>query len=136
APLIAAMQVLVAAGAVMVLILFVVMLVDVRREIARARLVRFGQILGATGAAYLALVMIIAAAAPPFAAAPDSGGYYSSASTLGLFVIKRYAAAFEIAGLMLLVACVAVIAIAGKDRARPEDTHAPEEKDLEEVAAL
>jgi NADH-quinone oxidoreductase subunit J len=134
APLVAALEVLIAAGAVMVLILFVVMLVDVHSEIARERLVRFGKILGAAGAVYLAMVMVIAVGAPPFVKAPDAGAYYSSAGTLGFIVLKRYAAAFEIVGVMMLVACVAAIVIVKRDEGSREPVE--DEDDVEEVEAL
>ena len=129
APLIAALQILISAGAVVVLILFVVMLVDVKREISRPRLVRFGKIIAAAGAAYLAIVIMIAVAAPPFVEAPATGEYYRSAQTLGKFILTRYAVAFELTGVLLLTACVAVIAI-GK---REEEAPAEDEEEMETI---
>jgi NADH-quinone oxidoreductase subunit J len=126
APLIAALQVLIAAGAVMVLMLFVIMLVDIGSEISRPRLVRFGKILGAAGAAYLAIVITIAVAAPPFVEAPAVGDYYRSTATLGLGVLKRYAVAFEITGALLLAATVAAISLAKREE--PEETQEPVEE--------
>jgi NADH-quinone oxidoreductase subunit J len=119
APLVAALQVLISAGAIMVLILFVIMLVDIKTEITRPRLLRFGKILGGAGAAYLAIVITIAVAAPPFVEAPVTGEYYRSVTTLGLLVLNRYAMAFEIAGLLLLIACVAAISLAKRESAGP-----------------
>lgn len=123
APLVAALQVLISAGAIMVLILFVIMLVDIKAEIMRPRLLRFGKILGGAGAAYLAIVITIAVGAPPFVEAPATGEYYRSVTTLGLLVLNRYAMAFEIAGLLLLIACVAAISLAKREttRAAEED---------------
>jgi NADH-quinone oxidoreductase subunit J len=119
APLVAALQVLISAGAIMVLILFVIMLVDIKTEITRPRLLRFGKILGGAGAAYLAIVITIAVAAPPFVEAPATGEYYRSVTTLGLLVLKRYAMAFEISGLLLLIACVAAISLAKRETIKP-----------------
>lgn len=115
APLIAALQVLISAGAVMVLILFVVMLIDPSAEFVRPRLIRFGKILGAAATVYLAIVMAIAVAAPPFVQAPATGDYYRSTVTTGLFVLKRYAVPFEMAGILLLVAAVAAISMGKGD---------------------
>lgn len=121
APLIAALQVLISAGAVMVLVLFVIMLVDVEAESKRVRLLRFGKILAAAGAAYLAIVITIAVAAPPFVEAPTTGEYYRSTATLGLFLLKKYAVAFEMTGVLLLAACVAAIAVVKRDRPKPAE---------------
>lgn len=122
APLVAAIQVIVAAGAVMVLILFVVMMTDRGPEGMRPRAIRFSKMLGALAAAYLAIVMIVAVAVPPFVASPASGGYYESPVTLGGFVAGKYAAAFELAGVMLLVAALSVITIAKwGERTRSDD---------------
>lgn len=120
APLIAALQVLISAGAVMVLMLFVIMLVDVRSEVMRPRLLRFGKILAGASAAYLAIVITIAAATPPFVEAPATGEYYTSTATLGLMVLKKYAVAFEIAGVLLLAACVAAVSLAKREPPEPE----------------
>jgi len=119
APLVAALQVLISAGAIMVLILFVIMLVDIKAEVTRPRLLRFGKILGGAGAAYLAIVITIAVGAPPFVEAPATGEYYRSVTTLGLIVLKRYAMAFEITGILLLIACVAAISLAKRELPRP-----------------
>ncbi|MFH1829380.1 MAG: NADH-quinone oxidoreductase subunit J [Pseudomonadota bacterium] len=116
APLIAALWVLIYAGAVMVLILFVVMLIDPSTENTRPRLIRFGKILGAAAAIYLAIVMAIAVAAPPFAKAPATGDFYQSTLTLGLFVLRRYSVPFELAGVLLLTATVAAISMGKKDQ--------------------
>jgi len=116
APLIAAMQVIISAGAVMVLVLFVVMLIDPTTEGIQPRAIRFGKILGAAAAVYLAIVMSIAVAAPPFAKAPEVGNYYQSTLTMGKFVLKRYAISFELAGVLLLAAAVAAIIMGKKDQ--------------------
>jgi NADH-quinone oxidoreductase subunit J len=127
APLIAALQVLISAGAIMVLMLFVIMLVDIKSEVMRPRLLRFGKILGGASAAYLAIVITIAAAAPPFVEAPATGEYYRSTTTLGLIVLKKYSLAFEITGLLLLAACVAAVSLARRE------SNEPVEEDMETI---
>ncbi|MFA5812052.1 MAG: NADH-quinone oxidoreductase subunit J [bacterium] len=128
APLVAAIQVIIAAGAVMVLILFVIMLTNLGPGGRRPHAIRFGKILGAMAAAYLAIVMILAVAIPPFVSPPESGGYYESPLTLGGFILGRYAAAFELAGVMLLVAAVAVVSIGKWGEVRASES----EEDAEE----
>ena len=114
APFLAALQVLISAGAVMVLFLFVIMLVDSGRESARPRLISFGRVLGAAASGYLALILILAIWKPPFIEAPMSGASYEAPLTLAFIVVGRYAVIFELAGVMLLVAAVAAIALAGR----------------------
>jgi NADH-quinone oxidoreductase subunit J len=109
AGIVAALWVLAAAGAIVVLILFVVMLVSPAEEIARLRSLSFAKILAAAAAGYLAVVMAIAVLRPPFLEVPASGESFESPVTLGRLLSGRYAIPFEIAGLLLLVAVVAVV---------------------------
>ena len=121
APLLAALQVLIAAGAVMVLFLFVVMLVDLGKEGGRARAISFGRILGAMASGYLALILALAIWKPPFLTAPASGPAYESPLTLAQILFSRYAAPFELVGAMMLVAVVAAIVLAKKPEGREGD---------------
>ncbi|MFA4973346.1 MAG: NADH-quinone oxidoreductase subunit J [bacterium] len=111
APMVAGAFVIVAAGVSMVFSLFVMMLMDSSKR-ARARQIRFGKVLAAVAAGYLAIVMMIAVAAPPFAAAPASGDYFESSLTMGKMMVSQYALPFELTGVMLLAAAVASIIIA------------------------
>ncbi|HPQ80553.1 MAG TPA: NADH-quinone oxidoreductase subunit J [bacterium] len=115
APFLAALQVLIAAGAVMVLFLFVIMLVDQGEESLRPRIVSFGRVLGAVASGYLALILILAIWKPPFVEAPKSGAAYEAPLTLALAVVGRYALVLELVGVMLLVAAVAAISLAKRD---------------------
>lgn len=116
APLVAAIQIIIVAGAVMVLIVFVVMLTDLGPDGLRPRTIKFSKVLGAAAAAYLAIVMILAVAIPPFVQPPASGDYYESPMTLGSIIFSRYAATFELAGVMLLAAAIAVVVIGKKEQ--------------------
>lgn len=111
APLIAALQVLIAAGAVMVLFLFVIMLVDLSEERLRRRLISFGRVLGAIAAGYLALILALAILKPPYEGAPASGASYEAPETIAGMMMGRYAVPFELAGVMLLVAAVAAVVL-------------------------
>lgn len=114
APLLAVLQVLIAAGAVMILIVFVVMLVDLGKDSFKVRAVSFGRIIGMVAAAYLAFVLVIAIWKPPFIDAPSSGETYEAPATLSAMLLGRYAVPFELAGVLLLVAVVAAVALAKK----------------------
>lgn len=122
APFLAVFQVLIAAGAVMVLFLFVLMLVDEGPEGARARVINFGKVLGALSAAYLGIVLLIAALKSPSQMKPVSGEAFESPLTLGQILFSKYALPFELAGVLLLVAAVAAVVLAKKERSTKHDT--------------
>lgn len=111
APILAALQVLISAGAVVVLILFVVMLTRAAELKFRKRMIDFGKVAGLLCTIYLGIVIVIAVLRPPYEAAPDSGNFYESTKTFASLLFGRYAIAFELTGVLLLVACVAVVAL-------------------------
>ncbi|MDZ7373669.1 MAG: NADH-quinone oxidoreductase subunit J [candidate division KSB1 bacterium] len=110
AQFLAVVQVLVYAGAIMVLFLFVIMLINVRVETRLPR--RFT---GQAGIA-IALVVILAlelgqlvAAVPRFSAAPVTEmdpGRVGGAETLARVLFTQYLLPFELASFLLLVAIV------------------------------
>ncbi len=110
APFVAAIQVLIYAGAIMVLFLFVIMMTE-RGEPGRRRAVVPAAIL--TGALAVEL-WLSARAAPSAAAGPGAGG--TETSSLGALLLGRYLFAFEIASLLILAALVGAIALAGKKK--------------------
>jgi NADH-quinone oxidoreductase subunit J len=119
----AAAQILVYAGAILVLFLFVIMLLDLGSFGAKVELVeerlatRFGKAAAAVALA-LALVGLIAAQR---AALPPAGGARMDAGIdrvgdLARELFGRYGLAFEAASLLLLATMVAVIALAKRQR--------------------
>lgn len=110
----AAVQILVYAGAVMVLFLFVIMLLDLREEEQR-RLRRVALVLGSVSAA--ALVGILAVALRQSGATLPAGGHELEGLTqpLGRMLFTEYLLPFEIVSLILLVAMVGVIQLSKKD---------------------
>lgn len=109
----AAVQILVYAGAVMVLFLFVIMLLDLKEE-ERRRFNRFG-----VAAAVLAIVALggitvatLAAGAPGVAGTPELEG---ATRPLGLALFREYVLPFEIVSILLLVAMIGVILLSRKD---------------------
>jgi len=109
----AAVQVLVYAGAVMVLFLFVIMLLDLRAE-ERRKIKVAGAI-----AAVISVGTIIALFLQSLASAPLSAG---SAPTLegatiplGRLLFTKYLLPFEIVSVLLLVAMVGVVLLSKKE---------------------
>lgn len=123
-PFLAATQLLVYAGAVMVLFLFVIMLLNLGDEAEldrHAGLSLSGRRLfvGGASAAALGLVGLIASkSAPAFAAdAPAPSVALDDLDTLARLLFSRYMLPFEAASLLLLATMVGVIVLAKRQRA-------------------
>jgi NADH-quinone oxidoreductase subunit J len=109
----AAVQVLVYAGAVMVLFLFVIMLLDVPEE-ERRRMNRAVYGMAMAAVAIIALILVRAmAGATPFVDAPAV--VEGSTKLLGRRLFEVYLLPFEILGVLLLVAMVGVILLSKKE---------------------
>ncbi len=111
---IAAVQVLVYAGAVMVLFLFVIMLLDLKEE-QRRKINKFGWVTGLISVGAILTIFIQAI----FESRP-SGGVTSPAlegatRPLGKMLFTGYLLPFEILSILLLVAMVGVILLSKKD---------------------
>lgn len=116
AEFLAAVQVLVYAGGIMVLFLFVILLVDVPRELVPARRshrLHVGASLALTGATVGLLAYYLSVAAPRSAAGGgqlSAGGGNLEAVSLALF--RSYLLPFEAVSVLLLVAMVGAIVLA------------------------
>ena len=111
----AAVQVLVYAGAVMVLFLFVIMLLDLKEE-ERRRIRKSAAILGvaAVGVIYVLLSRALGGLAPvpnPAALPPMDG----ATAALGRVLFTEYLLPFEIISVLLLVAMVGVILLSKRE---------------------
>jgi NADH-quinone oxidoreductase subunit J len=110
----AAIQILVYAGAVMVLFLFVIMLLDLKAE-ERRRINLAGLITGAIAVgAILGIFMRSLSIAAP-APAVTGPGAVGDTITLGKLLFTQYLLPFEIVSVLLLVAMVGVILLSKKD---------------------
>ena len=110
----AAVQILVYAGAVVVLFLFVIMLLDLKEE-ERRKIKMVGAGLGtvAVGAiAFLLVRTILHFSKTNTAATPELEG---TTAGLGTLLFTNYDLAFEIVSLLLLVAMVGAILLSKKD---------------------
>jgi NADH-quinone oxidoreductase subunit J len=110
----AAVQVLVYAGAVMVLFLFVIMLLDLKEE-ERRRVKKFGLITGlvTVGAIVTIFVKVLAGKPDGDLAAPTLEG---EPAALGKLLFTQYLLPFEVVSVLLLVAMVGVILLSKKDQ--------------------
>jgi NADH-quinone oxidoreductase subunit J len=114
---IAAMQVLVYAGAIMVLFVFVVMLLNLSPErFGRARVTVLGVVSGlavllVAGKLARTIVMVPPDASPAVPGQP-LGPDFGSVSTVGQLLFKQFLLPFELTSVLLLVAVVAAIVIA------------------------
>jgi NADH-quinone oxidoreductase subunit J len=112
AHLIAFMQILVYAGAVMVLFLFVIMLLAIGDEHLVTERKRAMQIVGAVGAVMLVAVLGAAIArasgGDPAAIGPDFG----TVKAVGKVLYTQFLLPFEVTSLLLLVAIVGAVVVA------------------------
>jgi NADH-quinone oxidoreductase subunit J len=113
AEFLAAVQVIVYAGAILVLYLFVVMLLNVKREDRYHAQLPVAALLGLT---FLTTVLLAAArvrdAGAPAATAAGASG---NTETIGQALYSTYLFPFEVASLILLVAMIGAIVLAKKD---------------------
>lgn len=112
----AAVQIVVYAGAVIVLFLFVIMLLDLREESAR-RMKKAGLILGlASVAGVLGIFAKAILWSPPKLSAQLGEPVLEGATEqLGTVLFKEYVLPFEILSILLLVGMVGVILLSKKD---------------------
>jgi NADH-quinone oxidoreductase subunit J len=107
----AAVQILVYAGAVMVLFLFVIMLLDLKEE-QRRKIKFFGLIGGLVSVGAIVSIFVKSLASiKPDAAAPALEG---DTAVLGKLLFTQYTLPFEIVSVLLLVAMVGVILLSKK----------------------
>ena len=119
AEFLAAVQVIVYAGAILVFYLFVLMLLDLPREEAGRRFGAHWPFGAVAGLAFVALAWyangsgalgLVASAEPP----PARGAPLGSLSAVGTALFTEFALPFEIVSLLLLAAIVGTIMIAKK----------------------
>jgi NADH-quinone oxidoreductase subunit J len=111
APFAAVVQVLVYAGAIMVLFLFAIMMFNLRQPAPRERKTLRGVL-----AAVLAVVLLVELAIAGMRALTGGGapGEPGDLADLGRLLFTDYLYAFEITSLLILAALVGALALAGK----------------------
>jgi len=108
--------ILVYVGAVMVLFLFVVMMLDINIDLLREGFWRYLPLAGLVGLLMVAEMVFVLVSREGMASpgAPPPG--YSNTRALGQVIYTDYVFAFEIAAVILLVAIVAAIALTLRQR--------------------
>lgn len=109
-----AVQILVYAGAVMVLFLFVIMLLDLKEEEQR-HAKKVGLVCGTAAAAGIAGIMIAVFTHADSAGAGTSPPLANTTAALGDLLFRQYLLPFEILSVLLLVAMVGVILLSKKE---------------------
>ena len=117
AEFLAAVQIIVYAGAILVLYLFVVMLLNLKHDDAYQRQVWIGVGLGAVALGEVIYLMVSAGTAPINslnAAAQTAGVQPGNTEMVGRLLYTKYLFPFELASLILLVAMIGAILLAKK----------------------
>jgi len=122
AEFLAAVQVIVYAGAILIFYLFVLMLLDLPDEEARPRFGKHWPFAAAVGLSFAALAWLAqvekldpdATAVAPSAARETEGEPLGSVADVGKALFGPFALPFELASLVLLAAIVGAVVLAGK----------------------
>lgn len=114
APLMAILQVLVYAGAIMALVVFVIMLLNVQEEDLPEE-PNMGLWVGGSLVAVLPLFYVVASAAQKLPNPPEAaslGSQFGGIETVGQHLFKSFPVPFEAVSLLLTVAVVGVVVLA------------------------
>jgi NADH-quinone oxidoreductase subunit J len=108
--LVGVLQILVYAGAIVVLFLFVVMLLNLRGEQLGPERIRVAKVIGVVVAALVLLQMLwlVPKLSAPAALPPDFGGYRQ----VGMALFTDWLLAFEVTSLLLLAAMIGAVVLA------------------------
>ena len=114
APFIAMIQVIVYAGAIMVLFVIVIMLLNARRESATDRS-RLAHRLGVPLLiALLAEIVFVVWQQFPVASVPPPGALEGSPASIGHLLFRTYVLPFEVTSILILVAMIGAVILAKK----------------------
>ena len=122
APFIAAIQVIVYAGAIMVLVVFVIMLLNVEEEARRPvrlhYLIPVGVLLAAVLVGEAAFMLQLGNSGPAgFAPAQAAGSDVGLTASIGAGMFTKYLLPFEVTSVLILMALVGAITLARQGRA-------------------
>jgi NADH-quinone oxidoreductase subunit J len=116
APFIAAVQIIIYAGAIMVLFIFVIMLVNLQRGIPPARK-KWAGILASALAVVLLAELLLAVQSTLFELGRSGGEKIGRPATLGRLLFTEFLYPFEITSILIVAALVGAIVLAKKERA-------------------
>lgn len=114
APFIAAVHVIVYAGAIMVLFLFVIMLLDLKKDVGRDSPNRLMQIIGILVVVllFVELGFFLGEGSSGATGATESGTLIGDTETIGTLLFTKYLLPFEIASVLLLSAIIGSVILA------------------------
>ena len=119
APFLAALQVIVYAGAIMVLFLFVIMLLNLQHQ-AEPHTRPVQQFFGYTGSALFGLVIVYYLAKYAVMRLP-SGPFVADARAVGIALFQAYIFPFEMVSILLLAAIVGALLLSGRTAGRVKE---------------
>lgn len=103
---IAVLQVLLYAGAIMVLFVFVIMLLNFREEEIKDRVLQFSGLLGGSAAIYFLVLLSLSLLRGKTFAFEKLGSNFGTVKEVGMLLFTRYLVPFELTSILLLVAIV------------------------------
>jgi NADH-quinone oxidoreductase subunit J len=110
----AAVQIIVYAGAVIVLFLFVIMLLDLKEE-QRRKINLFGAVTGLISVGAILTISLKALGSMPTGTDSPAPTLEGGTAALGKLLFTQYVLPFEVVSILLLVAMVGVILLSKKD---------------------
>jgi NADH-quinone oxidoreductase subunit J len=113
APFLAALQVIVYAGAIMVLFLFVIMLLNLQ-HVAEPPTRPIQQFLGYTSCAAFGIGLVYYLMKYAVFSAKPEGQFISDARTIGIRMFEAYVFPFEMVSILLLAAIVGALTLSGR----------------------
>jgi NADH-quinone oxidoreductase subunit J len=120
APFIAAIQVIVYAGAIMVLVVFVIMLLNVEEEARRPlrlrHLVPVGVLLAAVLVGEAAFMLSLGSGPAPALSIPAASSEVGLTASIGAGMFTKYLLPFEVTSVLILMALVGAITLARQGR--------------------
>ncbi|HYI09142.1 MAG TPA: NADH-quinone oxidoreductase subunit J [Thermoanaerobaculia bacterium] len=130
APFLAALQIIVYAGAIMVLFLFVIMLLNLQ-HMAEPATRPVQQFLSYTSSAAFAIGLIYYLLKYAVFEALPSGFFAADARTVGIRMFEAYVFPFEMVSILLLAAIVGALTLSGRMTGSREKVPAPEQPGVE-----
>jgi NADH-quinone oxidoreductase subunit J len=111
----AALQVLVYAGAIMVLILFVIMLLNLKNDELGAPRITATKLLGGGAAAVVAFLLVTIISSIKTESASNLPKDFGTLTSIGRMIFSTYLLPFETASILLLAAILGAVGIAKKN---------------------
>jgi NADH-quinone oxidoreductase subunit J len=119
APFVAALQVIVYAGAIMVLFLFVIMLLNLQ-HVAEPPTRPVQQFLGYVSCAFFGIGLVYYLLKYGVITSLPAGPFQADARTIGIRMFEAYVFPFEMVSILLLAAIVGALVLSGRAPGRPK----------------